>query len=185
MVKLFTLVSLGLLALVLNCPADVLVYKIKFAATDTGGGEIVKTSYTGSLVMQADTGNYTYIYVNAKGKTFYTLPVTNAAIDHVNAGLGKTNMVISELTATGTYMFKGLESNLPSGTATLWAAGKTLQHTGFEMSYTDTDSYLYEENGTASFDMKTSQTQNSIDGDMDNTVSRLVNQLLLAGYTET
>jgi hypothetical protein len=184
-VKLFTLISLGLLALVLNCPADVLVYKIKFAATETGGGTIQKTSYTGSLVMQADTGNYTYIYIDAKGKSFYTLPVTNATVDHVDAGLGKTDLVISELTDTGTFTFKGLESNLSSGAATLLSAGKTLQHTGFEMIYSGTNSFLYEENGTASFDTKTSQMQNGIDGDLDNTVSRLVNQLLLAGYTET
>ena len=53
------------------------------------------------------------------------------------------------------------------------------------MFYTDTDTFLYEEKGTASFDAKTTQTQNAIDGNMDNTVVRLTNQLLALGYTHS
>jgi len=183
--KVITLLSLGLLALALNSRADVLVYKSKILATETGGGTVLKTTYAGWLVMQADTGDYTYIYVNAKNKTFYTYTPTNCAIDYLDAGFGKSYMVISELTASGTYTFKGLEAYLATGTPSLWSAGKVLQHIGFEMIYGDTEDYLYEEKGTASFDSKTTQVHNAIDGDMDNTVSRLVNQLLLLGYTSS
>src|SRR5580765_6923732 len=101
--KVSTLLSLGLLAFALNSRADVLVYKNKIAATQTGGGGIAKISYSGWLVMQVDTGEYTYIYANTKAKTFFTYTVTNAAIDHLDAGAGKTYMAITELTPTGTY----------------------------------------------------------------------------------
>jgi hypothetical protein len=161
---------------------EVLVYALKSKATTTGNTNTLSTSYTGWLVMDSSTGNFTELYVYAKGKTFFTYTPQALTLADLTNGKGQNVDVIVDSFSNGRYVYKGTDAQIFTGLRTVSFAA-SFQFSGSTLS-NESANQLYEEIGTLIFDKKTTGAQNLIDGNFTNTVARLTTQLKNQGYTD-
>lgn len=91
LMKTKVLIVLGMLLAFFNSQAGVVVYKLKVKTTLTGGlTDSATVSYTGWQVIDSDTGDFVEVYVNAKGKQFFTY-ASSAAPDKITNSKGQDN----------------------------------------------------------------------------------------------
>lgn len=185
LMKTKVLIVLGMLLAFFNSQAGVVVYKLKVKTTLTGGlTDSATVSYTGWQVIDSDTGDFVEVYVNAKGKQFFTY-ASSAAPDKITNSKGQDIDVLVDSFDNGRYTYKGVNSLLWNG-ATFVNFPKTFQYSGSQVNnHSQSNAALYEESGTLAFDAKTTAAQNAVDGDVDNTANRLTSQLLNQGYTDS
>lgn len=177
-----TILFFALIFLAFSGRSEVLVYALKSKATTTGNTNTTSTSYTGWQVIDSSNGNFTQIYVYAKGKTFFTYTPQSLVLADLTNGKGQTVDVIVDSFSNGRYVYKGTDAQIFTGLRTVSFAA-SFQYSGSTLSNESANS-LYEESGTLIFDKKTTVAQNLADGNFTNTVARLTTQLKNQGFTD-
>ena len=184
------LFAVSLSLTIISSQAEVLVYSQKIARTVTGGGQVVKTSLTGWLVIDATSNIWSqvaFINIDAKRGHFNVEYPGNWNVNTVTFGLNKLDTVVSKAgQGIGGTIASGTDTTIDVGSLTnyLWSLPKTLKVNGND-SYTTTDNYFVTYTGTLAFD-KLDTWYSNFDppipfGDV---VAAGVNNLLNHGYIQ-
>jgi len=183
MKKILTTI-LGLGALTLACQADVIVYKIKATATVTGNGVIQKESVLGWFVINPTNSYVAEVGLFPQLNEFQVFTFSDATTTVVSAK-GKNYSVVSwPGNSIGRVLANGVNSPtaLITGTATPWLLPKSMVITGNEVYPSLTQFEV--DTGVFMYDQATTVSQNGLDGDFNNTVSRLAQILRNEGIAQ-
>jgi len=177
--KLLLLV-MGLGVVSSACQADVLVYKIKNTSTITGNGITRKDSIGGWIVWDPQNALLTLLNVTTNLRQFQVQNKSDSTIATLNGGTKQYTVIVLPGDGIGSVLAKGVNRSLNAGTITTWSAPKTMTLDGSDFISPQVE----EDKGTLTFDQKTTMTQNGIDANFTNSVSRLRQILLDQGLTE-
>lgn len=183
-----TLIALlATVALVFTSSARVIVYKQKYAQTDTGMYKTATVVLTGYMLVD-DAGDLMQIDVNVKDKTYQEYTYSSNFVVHYLQSTATAQVlsiaVPDPVADAGTFFLKGTVASLPDGVAT-FNAPKTMIISGAEVVGTDPLATLREWKGMLVFDSIDTVAANKAGNDISQTAVVLETALSGKGYTLT
>jgi hypothetical protein len=184
------LFAVALTATFISARAEVLVYNQKITRTMIGGGQTVRTSLSGWLIIDATSNVWSqvaFVNIDTKRGHFNVEYPNTWNVNSVGFGLNKLDTVISKTgQGIGGIIASGADSTIDVGSEVnyLWVLPKTMKVSGND-SYTTTDNYLVTYAGTLTFDKSDTWYANfSPPIPFGDVVAAAVNNLINHGYIQ-
>lgn len=182
---LATLAGLGVLTLA--CQADLLIYNIKSTGTTIGSGAAQKNSTGGAFVIDPNNILLAEIGVQTSAKEFRIFQYDTGTIVSATAN-GKTYTALtyspgSPGVAIGSTFATGLNASLITGTITNYSYPKVFTATT-SVILLGTPNSFQQDKGTLTFNVALTTQQNGLDGNFNNALNRIAQDLINSGYTQ-